>query len=79
MITIFQVSWTDCLGEETKELFKSKDSAVELLKILHQDKFVPGVANSSPDLRKFNIPETSEEFIKMLDMFEITEDKTNEK
>lgn len=76
MITIFQVSWKDGFGQKNQEYFKSKDGAVELLRILQQDNFVPGTFRSLPHLRKFRVPDTSGE---LLDLIKVIEEKNNEK
>ena len=58
---IFKVEWHDNFSYE-HEFFKSKDKAVELLKILQNDPFIPN-APVEPKLIKYKIPETLEELL----------------
>ena len=40
-MTIFKVEWYDSFSGHSYEFFKNKDRAVELLKILQNDPFIP--------------------------------------
>ena len=61
-MTIFKVECYDSFSGHSYEFFKNKDRAVELLKILQNDPFIPN-APKEPKLITYNLPHTLEELL----------------
>ena len=65
-MNIFIVTWKDALGQNNREIHRSRDSAVELKNILEQSELSPARGAEPPKIRSYSLPDEIEQAFELV-------------